>query len=116
MKSEFLNIPLGDKPHICKLCHKRFALPCNLKAHFKLHHSQEEAKFEETQPQKPTMQEDKASTFSEHNFNIHNIIPEIYRNMMYEEFQKNFVPFRFPYMFPTFEHNLTFHLNQNLPK
>lgn len=52
----------------------------------------------------------------EQKFTINNMIPDVYRNMLYEEFQKNLVPFRFPYIFPTFEHNLTFHLNQSLPK
>lgn len=28
---------IGDKPHSCKHCHKRFALACNLRAHLKTH-------------------------------------------------------------------------------
>lgn len=28
---------LGDKPHACELCNKRFALACNLRAHMKTH-------------------------------------------------------------------------------
>jgi hypothetical protein len=27
----------GDKPHACELCHKKFALACNLRAHMKTH-------------------------------------------------------------------------------
>ena len=27
----------GDKPHSCELCHKKFALACNLRAHMKTH-------------------------------------------------------------------------------
>lgn len=29
--------PAGDKPHVCKVCDKRFALACNLRAHLKTH-------------------------------------------------------------------------------
>ncbi|CAH1401868.1 unnamed protein product [Nezara viridula] len=28
---------LRDKPHACELCHKKFALACNLRAHMKTH-------------------------------------------------------------------------------
>ncbi|XKL63944.1 hypothetical protein PGB90_006308 [Kerria lacca] len=28
-----------DKPHSCELCHKKFALACNLRAHMKTHES-----------------------------------------------------------------------------
>lgn len=31
------NLFLGDKPHACDLCHKKFALACNLRAHMKTH-------------------------------------------------------------------------------
>lgn len=109
----------GDKPHICKLCHKRFALPCNLKAHLKLHHTPEEQNTHQTSEPQPEINlnpEEKPSTFLEQKFKFNNMIPDVYRNMLYEEFQKNLVPFRLPYMFPTFEHNLTFHLNQSLPQ
>lgn len=27
----------GDKPHVCELCSKKFALACNLRAHIKTH-------------------------------------------------------------------------------
>uniref|UniRef100_A0A182UII0 C2H2-type domain-containing protein n=1 Tax=Anopheles melas TaxID=34690 RepID=A0A182UII0_9DIPT len=27
----------GDKPHVCEVCKKSFALACNLKAHMKTH-------------------------------------------------------------------------------
>ncbi|ETN68012.1 zinc finger protein [Anopheles darlingi] len=27
----------GDKPHVCEICNKSFALACNLKAHMKTH-------------------------------------------------------------------------------
>ena len=30
----------GDKPHSCELCHKKFALACNLRAHMKTHESE----------------------------------------------------------------------------
>ncbi|OQR77064.1 zinc finger protein-like [Tropilaelaps mercedesae] len=30
----------GDKPHICEICNKRFALACNLRAHLKTHEEQ----------------------------------------------------------------------------
>ncbi|KAF4524348.1 hypothetical protein B566_EDAN016857 [Ephemera danica] len=30
-------MPTRDKPHACELCHKRFALACNLRAHMKTH-------------------------------------------------------------------------------
>ena len=33
----FINILLGQKPHECKKCGKRFALGCNMKAHMKTH-------------------------------------------------------------------------------
>ncbi|RWS22916.1 zinc finger protein 235-like protein [Leptotrombidium deliense] len=31
----------GDKPHVCKVCDKRFALSCNLRAHLKTHQNQQ---------------------------------------------------------------------------
>ncbi|KFB39893.1 AGAP009484-PA-like protein [Anopheles sinensis] len=30
-------IRYGDKPHVCEVCKKSFALACNLKAHMKTH-------------------------------------------------------------------------------
>lgn len=34
----FFHSPLpGDKPHVCQVCDKRFALACNLRAHLKTH-------------------------------------------------------------------------------
>lgn len=103
----------GDKPHACNFCNKRFALPCNLKAHLKLHHSQEQLK---DVPQEPVTDDPPLPSTSESRFCLNNVIPEAYRNLLYEEFHKNMVSFRLPYIFPTFEHNLTFHVNQNISK
>jgi hypothetical protein len=33
----------GDKPHACELCHKKFALACNLRAHMKTHEGKSSA-------------------------------------------------------------------------
>lgn len=33
----FCSDRLGDKPHSCELCSKKFALACNLRAHMKTH-------------------------------------------------------------------------------
>lgn len=33
---------IGDKPHHCELCNKRFALACNLRAHMKTHDNEEQ--------------------------------------------------------------------------
>lgn len=35
--SRFLILFPGDKPHVCEVCNKSFALACNLKAHMKTH-------------------------------------------------------------------------------
>lgn len=32
----------GDKPHVCELCNKKFALACNLRAHLKTHEGKNE--------------------------------------------------------------------------
>ena len=36
---EFYHFLIGQKPHECKKCGKRFALGCNMKAHMKTHES-----------------------------------------------------------------------------
>lgn len=83
-----------------------------MKAHLKLHHPQEQNK---EIPQKST-EESAIPDMSEPRFTLNNVIPEAYRNLLYEEFHKNMISFRLPYIFPTFEHNLTFHVNQNITK
>ncbi|GIY48042.1 hypothetical protein CDAR_499061 [Caerostris darwini] len=37
-------VAIGDKPHSCKHCHKRFALACNLRAHLKTHEGEHQEK------------------------------------------------------------------------